>query len=189
MRLTFCFSRNCRPYPMIFALRSRPCCPGAKFLFSIPHEGLKQRSPFRNNFIPSLRQSRHTGPMYLANVLSYVFFRPVCDRSLCSHRARLGFSNSSSFWWPATVVWNRRNIPYRPHFKTCSLQGSNSRIASGSWAFHTDFQRAHSGLTRAIGGGEGGLLCCERSSFSRAFKTERTSARPAHDITFHIGYR
>src|SRR5215471_1762123 len=70
MRLTFCFSRNCRPYPTIFALRSRPCCPGAKFLFSIPHDGLKQRSPFRNNFIPSLRQSLQTGPMYLANVFS-----------------------------------------------------------------------------------------------------------------------
>src|SRR5262252_1085205 len=107
----------------------------------------------------------------------------------CSHRARLGFSNSSSFWWPATVVWNRRDISYRPHFKACSLQGSNSRIASGSWAFHTNFQRAHSGLTRAIGGGERGLVCGERCSFSRAFKTERTGTRPAHDITFHIRYR
>src|SRR4030095_1394540 len=70
MRLTFCFSRNCRPYPTIFAFRSRPCCPGEKFLFSIPHDGLKQRSPLRNNFIPSRRQSLQTGPMYLANVVS-----------------------------------------------------------------------------------------------------------------------
>src|SRR5262245_4652871 len=73
MRLTFCFSRSWSPYPMIFALRSRPCCPGAKFRFSIPHDGLKQRSPLRNNFIPSLRQSLQTGPEYLANVVSYAF--------------------------------------------------------------------------------------------------------------------
>jgi hypothetical protein len=29
-----------------------------------------QRSPFRNNFMPSRRQSRQTGPMYLAILLS-----------------------------------------------------------------------------------------------------------------------
>src|SRR2546428_12996840 len=71
MRFTFCFSRSWSPYPIILALRSRPCCPGGKFLFSIAHDGLKQRSPFRNNFIASLRQSLHTGPIYLAKVISY----------------------------------------------------------------------------------------------------------------------
>src|SRR5262249_13672 len=95
MRLTFCFSRNCRPYPMIFALRSRPCCPGAKFLFSIPQDGLKQRSPFRNNFIPSLRQSLQTGPMYLANVFSYalqpkLFFSLAADTHYAVWASRLG---------------------------------------------------------------------------------------------------
>src|SRR3954468_8105501 len=70
MRLTFCFSRNCSPYPTIFALRPWPCWPGGKFLFSMPQEGLKQRSPLRNNFIPSRRHNLHTGPEYLANVQS-----------------------------------------------------------------------------------------------------------------------
>src|SRR5437667_6088281 len=72
MRLTFCFSRNWSPYPTIFALRSRPCCPGGVFRFSTAQEGLKQRSPFRNNFIASRRHNLQTGPVYLANALSLV---------------------------------------------------------------------------------------------------------------------
>src|SRR5580693_6561929 len=32
------------------------------------HFSLWQRSPFRNNFMPSRRQSRQTGPLYLANL-------------------------------------------------------------------------------------------------------------------------
>src|SRR5437016_2482856 len=97
MRLTFCFSRNWSPYPTIFALRSRPCCPGGVFLFSTAQEGLKQRSPFRNNFIPSLRQSLHTGPEYLANVqspknnhtrLRFGGRQPLCGIGVTSRIAR-----------------------------------------------------------------------------------------------------
>src|SRR5215469_11329576 len=67
MRLAFCFSRSCRPYPTTLALRSLPCWPGAKLRFSIGHLSLKHLGPFKNNFMPSRRQRRHTGPLYLAN--------------------------------------------------------------------------------------------------------------------------
>src|SRR5207302_7742201 len=68
MRLAFCFSRSCKPYPTILALRSLPCCPGAKLRFSTGHLSLKHLVPFRNNFMPSRRQRRQTGPLYLAIV-------------------------------------------------------------------------------------------------------------------------
>src|SRR5580704_2541500 len=70
MRRTFCFSRSWRPYPTVFFIfLFLPCCPGMKLRFSIAHFSEKQRSPLRNNFIPSRRHSRHTGPMYLAITL------------------------------------------------------------------------------------------------------------------------
>ena len=44
-------------------LASLPCWPGTKLRFSMAHFSVWQRSPFRNNFMPSRRQSRHTGPL------------------------------------------------------------------------------------------------------------------------------
>src|SRR3954470_13239342 len=71
MRLTFCFSRSWSPYPCS-ALPRRielPCCPGGCVpRFSIGQDGLKQRSPFRNNFAPSRRHRRHTALRYLATL-------------------------------------------------------------------------------------------------------------------------
>src|SRR6187399_2715108 len=70
MRLTFCFSRSCSPYPVTFVRRvSRPCCPGGVApRFSIAHDGLKQRSPLRKSLAPSRRHSRHFASLYLATV-------------------------------------------------------------------------------------------------------------------------
>src|SRR5215467_571582 len=71
MRLVFCFSRSCRPYPTTVALRSLPCWPGAKLRFSTGHLSVKHLAPFKNSFMPSRRQRRQTGPVYLAIVLLY----------------------------------------------------------------------------------------------------------------------
>src|SRR5262245_58418236 len=72
MRLTFCFSRSCSPYPVTFVRRvSRPCWPGGVApRFSIAQDGLKHRSPFRKSFAPSRRHSRHFASLYLAKVHS-----------------------------------------------------------------------------------------------------------------------
>src|SRR5437868_4849752 len=70
MRLAFCFSRSCKPYPTILALRSLPCCPGAKLRFSTGHLSLKHFVPFRNSFMPSRRHRRHTASLYRANLFS-----------------------------------------------------------------------------------------------------------------------
>src|SRR5438132_8153654 len=165
MRFTFCFSRSCNPYPTSFALRSWPCCPGAKFLFSIPQEGLKHLSPLRNSFIPSLRHNLHTGPMYLANL------------------------NSPSLRRTAAVVGNRCHVADRAHFESCGLQGADRGIASGTRALHVDFERPHSRFTRAVRRGHSGLLRGEWRSFSGTLEAKRPRAGPAHDVAFEIGYR
>src|SRR5271157_1745597 len=78
MRFAFCFSRSCRPYPTIFALRSLPCWPGAKLRFSIGHLSVKHFEPLRNSFIPSRRQRRHTASLYRAKLRSPYRTEPVC---------------------------------------------------------------------------------------------------------------
>src|SRR5437660_7572035 len=163
MRFTFCFSRSCNPYPISFALRSRPCCPGAKFLFSIPQEGLKHLSPLRKSFIPSLRHNLHTGPMYLANL------------------------NSPSLRRTAAVVGNRCHVADCAHFESGSLQGADGGIASGPGALHVDFERAHSGFTRPVRRGQSGLLGGEWRSFPGTFEAKRARAGPAHDVSFQVG--
>src|SRR5262252_2126320 len=70
MRLVFCFSRSCRPYPTTLALRSLPCWPGAKLRFSTGHLSVKHLAPFKNSFMPSRRQRRQTAPLYRANFSS-----------------------------------------------------------------------------------------------------------------------
>src|SRR5438132_13887157 len=112
MRFTFCFSRNCNPYPTIFALRSWPCWPGEKFLFSIPQEGLKHLSPFRNSFIPSLRHNLQTGPIYLAKL------------------------DSPSLRRTAAVMRNRGHVANGAYFEARGLQGSDRGIPSRTGTFH-----------------------------------------------------
>src|SRR5437870_12287129 len=70
MRLTFCFSRNCRPYPASLGRLDCPCCPGTKLRFSIAHFSVKQRRPFKNSFCPSRRHRRQTASRCLANFYS-----------------------------------------------------------------------------------------------------------------------
>src|SRR6266566_3669601 len=43
-------------------MRPRPCSPGGYERRSIAHFSVRQRSPFRNSFMPSRRQMRHFGP-------------------------------------------------------------------------------------------------------------------------------
>src|SRR5205814_9172613 len=70
VRLTFCFSRHCKPYPATFGRRDCPCCPGTKLRFSMAHFSVKQRKPFKNSFCPSRRHRRQTASRCLANFYS-----------------------------------------------------------------------------------------------------------------------
>src|SRR5947209_19201389 len=94
-----------------------------KLRFSIAHFSVWQRSPFRNNFMPSLRQSRQTGPMYLAIHLTFHPFDKGAVYSSLSLRpayatARPGdftHSHSTFFRRPAAVMRNPRPILDRTH--------------------------------------------------------------------------
>src|SRR6188768_3590215 len=99
----------------------------------------------------------------------------------------LKFSNSASFWRPASVVRNRRGVANRPDLNAGGLQGTNCGVASRPRALYIHFKRPHAHFTRAIGCRDSGLLRCERSSFARSFEAERTGAGPAHDIAFEVG--
>src|SRR6266496_919373 len=94
MRLAFCFSRNCSPYPTTLALRSLPCWPGAKLRFSMGHLSVKHVVPLRNSFIPSRRHRRHTASLYLAKLLLLYFIR-VQFTGL----AEPVFLDKISVWW------------------------------------------------------------------------------------------
>src|SRR5262245_19416314 len=99
---------------------------------------------------------------------------------------RMSRLNSSPLWWPATVMGYGRDVSDCPYFQSCSLQRPNSRIPPGSRPFDINFQCPHSGFTRPVRRGQCSLLCGEWGAFSRTFEAERSRARPAHDVTFHV---
>src|SRR5687767_876345 len=115
-------------------------------------EGLKQRSPLRKSFIASLRHRRQTGPVYLANSVSFV----------------LGFLHASSFGRPASVVWDGRGVANCANLQSGSLKRADCGITPRTGALHMDIQRAHPHFPCAVGGGYGGLLGREWSSLSRS---------------------
>ena len=132
MRFTFCFSRSCWPYPASILRRAAPCCPGGLVpRFSIAQEGLKHRSPFKNNFPPSRRHSRHTASLYLAIVFSAFsrisvgsdprpfsekvygnvipFFLLIYGRAKSAKKLRDPISDASALRRPAAVVGHLRS--------------------------------------------------------------------------------
>src|SRR5213592_728867 len=136
---------------MSFAFLSRPCCPGWKFLFSIPHDGLASLA-------------------FQKKLHSFSAAQPA-DRSNISSQL-----NSPSLRRTATVVRNRSHVANSTHFESRRLQGPDRRIPSGSGSFHVDLERAHSRLTGAVRRRERGLLGGERCSFPRTLETKRSGA-------------
>src|SRR5579864_5605910 len=134
MRLVFCFSRSCKPYPTTLALRSLPCWPGAKLRFSIGHLSLKHLGPFRNNFMPSRRQRRHTGPLYRAIFLLTSDVDRFTELLFPSSRSKLIIGSSVR-----RVIRSLENLepqtpdPLAPS-DSLSLQGSLSRFAGSGQA-------------------------------------------------------
>src|SRR5829696_6998233 len=121
MRFTFCFSRSCCPYPASILRRAAPCCPGG-FVprFSIEHEGLKQRSPFKNNFPPSRRHNRHTASLYLAinclreAILDFRFWILHCRQSSPLSELKIDSCLSERFTndnRPSSLRCNKSRLP------------------------------------------------------------------------------
>src|SRR5207253_8458858 len=73
----------------ILALRSFPCCPGAKLRFSTGHLSLKHLVPFRKSFMPSRRHRRHTASLYRANLFSLFRCRLVYADGPASSQSKI----------------------------------------------------------------------------------------------------
>src|SRR5271165_2184135 len=129
MRFAFCFSRSCRPYPTIFALRSLPCWPGAKLRFSIGHLSVKHFAPLRNSFMPSRRQRRHTASLYRAKLCSPCGMQPVhpaIDRFTGAWRPFVPIKNQwlvDSGQWLVTALPRDQNPPPEIYCPTTSDRG------------------------------------------------------------------
>src|ERR1700738_1770362 len=135
MLRAFCFSLSCRLYSL--SLRRRRTllggAPGGVGRRSTAHLGVKQRSPFKNSFIPCRRQSRQTGPVYRAIVL--------LDAPL------LG--------WATAVVRGGRAIDDRGDLEPGGLQRADSRLATCAGTANEDAHLAHAVLHRLSGRGVG----------------------------------
>src|SRR6266542_678983 len=122
------------------------------------HFSLWQRSPLRNSFMPSRRQSRQTGPMYLAKFLLLTFLPsgavyshwPAFFPLVFSHRWTrmhtdktedfssvcirvhpwLFFLNSPLLRRAAAVMRDRGHVFDRAHFQSCRGQSSYRRFAA-----------------------------------------------------------
>src|SRR5436189_3055835 len=67
MRLTFCFSRSCRPKSEVRVPEVRPCWPG--LLSNLTLSPIGRRALFRNRSVPSRRESLPLGPRKRATLL------------------------------------------------------------------------------------------------------------------------
>src|SRR3990172_3457674 len=155
------------------ARRVFPCAPGAKFLFSMAHLGPKHRSPLRKSFIPSRRQSRQTGPRYLAN-----FFISL-NTTLAS--------DSSPFRRPAAVVRNRGHVADGLHLNSRRLERPDGGLPPGAGSLDSHLEALaaeRSCRLRRLGRR---LLGGERGSLARALEALASGARPAHHVAFEVG--
>src|SRR5262249_400206 len=87
--------------------------------------------PFRNNFIPSLLQRRHTGPMYRATIVS------------SSVRFPKYFLYAAPFCRTAPIMRNGSDITNDANGKASGLQRTKRRFASSLWSFHLHLHGSH----------------------------------------------
>src|SRR6266446_6564550 len=112
------------------------------------HLSLKQRSPFRNNFIPSRRQSRQTAPVENGFSLP-VGGCVVPVRSLVTNRERAvdnggnAKSDAATLRGAAAVVRNGRDILDRLDVKAGSGQSADGALAAGAGTLDLHVDRAH----------------------------------------------
>src|SRR3990172_5506607 len=155
------------------ARRVFPCAPGAKFLFSMAHLGPKHRSPLRKSFIPSRRQSRQTGPRYLAN-----FFISL-NTTLAS--------DSSPFRRPAAVVRNRGHVADGLHLNSRRLERPDAGPPPRAGSLDSPLEALAAERSRRLRRLGRRLLGGERSSLAGTLEALASGARPAHHVAFVVG--
>src|SRR5579871_262688 len=210
MRLVFCFSRSCRPYPTILALRSFPCCPGAKLRFSRGHLSLKHLLPFRNSLMPpdgtggilhrynepscfSFLDDRFTGlaspfvpdgKSFVGRWSPVVGRKPQIPTESCWQAVLL---HPAAFWRTAAVVRNRRKVFDGTDFDPGGSQRANRRFASRPRPADPHVDRADAVVARHVGRVHRRLLRGEGSALPRPAEAERTGTFPGNHVAGHVG--
>src|SRR5690242_2637453 len=148
-----------------------------------------QRVPFKNNFSPSRRHSRQTGPRYFATSLP-----PVIGHH--SHGVPSFFLIRSSALLDPTplrrttaVVWDRRHVANQIDPQSRPLQRTNRRLTPRSRPVHIDIDLPHSAFHCLAGGGFTGSLCGERRALSGPLEALIPGAGPDDRVAAHIGNR
>src|ERR1700686_2679483 len=152
------------------------------------HFSVWQRSPFKNNFIPSLRHSRQTGPMYLAirfqipSLTQKVQFTVRWTFVLLT----TGASNASALRRPASIMRYRRPILNRLYFNSRGSQGAHSRFTAGAWSAHSYLNRSQPIFLGLVGSRQRRLLRGEWSSLPGPSKPERAGTRPGQYVSNEV---
>src|SRR6187399_1844834 len=151
MRLTFCFSRNCRPKSLVREPLVRPCWPGLDSNFDLSL--IARRALFRNRSVPSRRESLALGPRRRATLLSFACQSDATfmsresggccwnalERWSSKRQRRQGLaavptrqenaSNTAAFLRPAAVVRHRCHIGNQVDPDAQRGQGAHARLA------------------------------------------------------------
>src|SRR5207302_7582102 len=157
MRRAFCFSRSCSAKSETLRRRCW-CMPGGELRFSKVHF-VKHFSPLRKSFMPSRRQRRHTGPVYLANYL-----------------------DSPSLRRPTAVVRDRRDVGDRGDLEPGGLERADGGLAAGPGSAHEDLDRLEAEVERLAARVLGGDLPGVGGALARPRPARGAGRRPRDDI-------
>src|SRR4029079_17897033 len=138
----------------------------------MPHFSVRQRSPLRNNFMPSRRHCLHLGPV----VRAIVSYRPE-------------FLDAPPLARPATVVRLRRDVLDGHDLEACRLQRANRGLAARTRALHEDLDLLQAMFHSLTGTEVGGHLGGERRRLARALEARSARALPRDDVALAIGER
>src|SRR5437867_5876651 len=147
------------------------------------------REPLRNNFSPSRRHSRQTGPRYLAtaSLLRSSLFVKRPERLCAINESRSTcLSDPSPLRRPTSVVGNGRDITDQIDPKTSPLQRADRRLTSRTRSIHIDINLPHPMLHRLPCRGFPGPLSSKRRALARSLEPLIARARPHDCVAAHI---
>src|SRR4051794_34666588 len=154
--------------------------------------------------MPSRRQSRHTGPVYLA--IQFDASRQTTDfRVLTTEAAPEGHPTYDVFNQPAVinnrdldaaalrrtaaVVRDRRDVANRLHLDANRLQGADGGLTARAGPGHANLHGAQPHRLGGVARVDGGLRRGKRRSLARALVADGAGAGPRDDVAFGVGDR
>src|SRR5690349_13689639 len=147
-----------------------------------------QREPFKNNFSPSRRHNRQTGPRYFATC-STSGYRAGPSWPARSRMTVVSSLHPTPLGRPAAVVRNRRDVADQIDPQPRPLQRADRGFTSRSRSVHIDVHLTHAAFHGFPGGRFARALRGKRRAFSRSFEPLIARARPDDRVAAHVGNR